>query len=400
MTPQTFRGRSLDEARRSAAQALGPSAIVLASRRLPKNGLFGMLGGTEFEVTAASREIEAAPLPAARRHPFADAVRLSAPQNAGAEHIRDEVRAEIRALRALIASQRTETTQAPSDAMTRELEELRELVHELTMERDAPKKGKRRISALGLEGTAERTLQKKLKDVSGEPTDDELREALEELLEPAPWPLDGDGRKLIALVGPTGVGKTTTAAKLAARAILNHDSSVTLITCDGYRVGAQEQMARFAELLGAEFVAVTDKVGLVRAIDAAKTDVVIVDTAGRGPAEPDGIEAALARLRPRAAMTRHTLLCLPAALREVDARAIGRYFAACKPTALAITKLDETTSPVGLVHASLSTKLGVSVLCSGQRVPDDIAPASREHMASALVSSSTPGGGGLAKRSS
>lgn len=400
MTPQTFRGRSLDEARRSAAQALGPAAIVLASRRLPKNGLFGLLGGSEFEVTATSREIDVLPQPSARRHPFADAVRLGAQQTAGAEHIRDEVRAEIRALRALIASQRTDTAHAPNEAMTRELEELRELVHELTLERDAPKKGKRRVSALGLEGVAERMLQKRLKDVSGEPSDEELRSAVAELVDPAGWPLDGEGRKLIALVGPTGVGKTTTAAKLAARAILDHDQSVTLITCDGYRVGAQEQMARFAELLGAEFVAVQDKIGLARAIDAAKTDVVIVDTAGRGPAEPDGIEAALARLKPRAAMTRHTLLCVPAALRDVDARAIGRYFAACKPTALAVTKLDETTSPVGLVHAAMATKLGVSVLCFGQRVPDDIAPASDEKMVEALVQNSTPDGGGTAKRSS
>ena len=395
MTPQTFRGRSLDEAKKTATRALGPSTVVLASRRLNKGGVFGLFSGTEFEVTATSRDIDLTPAPSSRRHPFAEAARLSTPiPPSGAEAIRNEVRAEIRALRALITSQKTEaSTTAQTDTVGQELDELRQLVRELTMNQEAPAtKKKKRLTALGIEGAAERAIARKLKGLRGEPTDAQLRDALADVVQASAWPLEDKGRTLICLVGPTGVGKTTTAAKLAARSIIDHDRTVTLISCDGYRVGAQEQMKRFAELLGAEFTAVRDRAELAKAIDAATTDVVIVDTAGRGPAEPDGIEAALPRIKTKTAFTRHTLLCVPAALRDVDARSIAKYFAACKPTALAVTKLDETTSPVGLVHAAAAAKLGVAVTCFGQRVPDDIAPASADKMIDALLASCPPAG--------
>jgi flagellar biosynthesis protein FlhF len=387
MTPQTFRGSSLEAAKQSATQALGPSAIVLASRRLRKTGLSGLFGGSEFEVTATSPDVLSPPRPT--RTAFADAARFSAPPNVEAEQLRNEVRSEIRALRAVLASTRAEPaasgTATFSDALARELEELREMVAELGAARDPNGKKKKRLAAIGLEGSAERTANRRLKHVEGEPSDEELRAAIGSLVDVAEWPIAADGRTLIALVGPTGVGKTTTAAKLAARAIIDHDKTVTLITTDSYRVGAREQMARFADLLGAELVVVNDRPALAAAIDKSTSDVIIVDTAGRGPTEPDGVETALARLKTKAAFKRHTLLCLPAALRELDARALAKFFAPCKPTALAITKIDETSSPVGLVHATSATKLGVSVICFGQRVPEDIAHATPERVLDAVM---------------
>ncbi len=395
MIPQTFRGRSIEDARRSAATALGPSAIVLASRRLPKPGFFGLLGATEFEVTAAAKDIDFGPALTERRNPFAEATRLGANPPSGTEQIRNDIRAEIRALRGLIASQRTDSKE--TESYQREIAELRSMVDDLTNDLEVPAKRKRRVAALGLEGAAERALSRAFKGMPGEPDEAELRAALRDIVTTSPWPLPDSGRALIALVGPTGVGKTTTCAKLAARAILEQQQTVTLVTCDGYRVGAEEQMGRFASLLGAEFVVVRDRASLTAAVDGARTDVVIVDTAGRGPAEPDGIEAALSRLRPRASLTRHTLLCVPAALRDVDARSIGKFFAPCRPTGLVVTKLDETSSPVGLLHASAATKLGIAALCFGQRVPDDIAPATADavidhllgHAASARAANAT-----------
>ncbi|NUO54914.1 MAG: hypothetical protein HOV80_39240, partial [Polyangiaceae bacterium] len=344
-------------------------------------------GGADFEVTATSPDV-LSPARAPRSNTFADAARFSAPSNVDAEQLRNDVRSEIRALRAVLASTRSEAaapTTNVNDALARELEELREMVAELGADRELTGKKKKRLAALGLEGNAERTANRRLKHVKGEPTDDELRTAIGSLVDVAEWPIAAEGRSLIALVGPTGVGKTTTAAKLAAKAIIDHDKTVTLITTDSYRVGAREQMARFADLLGAELVVVEDRPGLAAAIDKSRSDVIIVDTAGRGPTEPDGIETALARLKTKAAFKRHTLLCLPAALRELDARALAKFFAPCKPTALAITKIDETSSPVGLVHASIATRLGVAVICFGQRVPDDIAPATPERVLGAVL---------------
>jgi flagellar biosynthesis GTPase FlhF len=101
-----------------------------------------------------------------------------------------------------------------------------------------------------------------------------------------------------------------------------------------------------------------------------------VDTAGRSPTRLDSPERALRALPgPRGGRTRIVLLALPASVRADDAARFAREFALTRPTAMAVTKLDETVVPAGLVHGAFAAKLPISVLCFGQNVPDDIAPA-------------------------
>jgi flagellar biosynthesis protein FlhF len=122
------------------------------------------------------------------------------------------------------------------------------------------------------------------------------------------------------------------------------------------------------------FATATTREALADVVATAQTDVVIVDTAGRGEIDDDGVEASLAKL-PRNGRTFHTLLCAPACVRAIDAKRIARAFANAAPTALCITKIDETDAPGGLLHAILATRLAISTLCTGPNVPDDIAAA-------------------------
>ena len=132
---------------------------------------------------------------------------------------------------------------------------------------------------------------------------------------------------------------------------------------------------------------------LGRALANAATDLVIIDTAGHPPTKPDGVEAAIGNVRgaspSRGRWIRHVLLCLPASVRAADAERFGRAFQPCGPTAIAVTKLDETCSPAGLLHGTAATRLPVSVLCFGQRVPEDIARATSGAILDQLV---PPGG--------
>jgi flagellar biosynthesis protein FlhF len=192
-----------------------------------------------------------------------------------------------------------------------------------------------------------------------------------DLVRTTSFPLSKPGKLLLSLVGPTGVGKTTTAAKLAAFAILQQKRSVTLVSSDTFRVGATPQLERFAQILGAELT--------------SNPDVVIIDTAGR-PDGRDDIELSLARAGARNGdVERRMLLCVPAALREVDARRLAKSFAPCQPTELCVTKLDETSAPSGLVHAAVASKLPLSTLCFGQRVPEDFSPAHPKVILDALT---------------
>jgi flagellar biosynthesis protein FlhF len=156
--------------------------------------------------------------------------------------------------------------------------------------------------------------------------------------------------------------------------------TVTLVGCDAFRVGAAEQLARYAGLIDARLEAANTSDQLTNIILDARTHVVIVDTSGRSPTA-DGVELALAPSRrgiPAAGRARNVILCVPASLRAVDASRVSRAFNSLCPTSLAITKIDETNAPAGIVHAAWASKLPISVLCFGQRVPEDVSSATVE----------------------
>ncbi len=389
MTIKTFRGRNLEEARKTAERELGGDVVVVATRTIRKPAVFGLFSSQEIEISVtASATDESAKKP---RSPFADAAHGAVEDpRADIERIRAEVRNEVRTLRALFA--RSQQREERSDPIFRELEaelfELHEMVSDLRndQDREPPAQLKRILTSTGVDGGAARIISRRVKERGdGEAIAESVRAVLLDLIKTGEFPLASKKRTLIGLVGPTGVGKTTTAAKLAAYAILEQRRTVTLVSCDSYRVGAVEQLERFASILGAEFCAVKTRHALEEVIAAAKTDVVIIDTAGR-PSGRDDIETSLGRLGSGGEFdVRHVLLCLPAALRETDARRTVRLFSQVRPTSLVITKLDETQSPSGLVHGPIAAKLPIAALCFGQRVPEDISRADARAILDALL---------------
>jgi flagellar biosynthesis protein FlhF len=369
MSVQVFQGRTLTEAQRAAQKKLGVDAVVLTTRTIRQPGLVGWLAGTAIEIAAISAKHDAAPAPKRGAVPFAAGVYAdrSASSHSDVAALRAELKGDIRTLKALIGKV------DDSSCLAGELSALRELI-ESSMSAGASRGDKTaaRIRALGIEGPAAMALARALK---GKTLDaDCVREALSQMIKAIAWPVNNE-RTLIALIGPSGVGKTTTVAKLAARARMA-GRTATLVACDTFRVGAVDQLARYAELMGAELATARTADELRSVIDRARTDVVLVDTSGRPPAA-EGVELGLTPAgsgRP-GARQRHVLLCAPASIRAVDAARLAKRYGVVAPSALAITKLDETDAPAGLVHASWATKLPVSVLCFGHRVPEDIASA-------------------------
>jgi flagellar biosynthesis protein FlhF len=387
MTPQIFRGSTLTEARRAAEAALGQGAVLHTTRAVPRTGLMGWLGARDFEVSATPPEPELPALPPAPAPAPASPSRRSftlaayqepapAPSNSDLAALRSALRAELRAEHAF-------AQEGASTAMESEIAALRAALEAMN-DSDLGGASGRMLRAAGIEGRAASAIAAALRAMppDGSTLAERFREALSTFVRVAPWPLADEGPAVIACIGPTGVGKTTTLAKIAARAIIDGQRTVTLVASDAMRVGAVEQLKRYATLLDAKFEIAATPRDLARVIANAKTDLVLVDTAGRPPGRGGSIVAALGTGRPRAGRAemfagraRHVLLCLPANLRARDAEAFCRAFAPCGPTALAITKLDETRSPASLVHGTVATNLPVTTLCFGQRVPEDIAPA-------------------------
>ncbi len=201
-------------------------------------------------------------------------------------------------------------------------------------------------------------------------------------LGPLPFPTNmrkADGRPYcIALVGPTGAGKTTTAAKLAVRRGMFGAARPGLLTIDTYRVGGMEQLATYAELAEVPFEVVYD----AREVDAAMKrlsstcDVIIIDTPGRSPASAELTERWRSLLDAFDPDEVH--LVIPASLRADLAVYIGRAYRAtrhhCGATHLILSKVDEVPRASGISDLALSLEMPTRWIADGQDVPGDLKP--------------------------
>jgi flagellar biosynthesis protein FlhF len=182
-------------------------------------------------------------------------------------------------------------------------------------------------------------------------------------------------------IGPPGVGKTTTIAKIAAQERVRHGRSLGMIAADAFRAGAVEQLRTFAAIIGAPFRAARTAEEIGRAIDMAR-HTLLVDTAGRSPA--DGDLRDLRRLLARRDDVR-THLVLPGDTSVRSARRIFQTFADARPDRVVLSKLDEAEAPSALVLWLMERGIPVSYVTDGQRVPEDLVAATPAALATALL---------------
>jgi flagellar biosynthesis protein FlhF len=197
-------------------------------------------------------------------------------------------------------------------------------------------------------------------------------------------------RKVIALVGPTGVGKTTTLAKLAANFRFRDGLRTGLVTFDTYRIAAVEQLRTYARIVELPMRVVATPAEMRSALDElAGLDVVLIDTAGRSPRA----EAQIAELNEQIAAASpdetHLVLSL-AAGRSALSQALAR-FRAVAPTAVIFTKLDEAGAAGPILSLCRDGGLPLSYVTIGQNVPDDIEPARADNVAQWIVNGLKPG---------
>ena len=314
---------------------------------------------------------------ASETFPFAAEVyRTAEPtqRNGELDELRAEMRNEVRALRAHV------TRSSGNLELNREIAAIRAAIEELAPAPTAPKRNDRVaafLRARGIEGqSAIRIALRAKESLEGELTA-KVRTAIAEVVTLAPWSDETEGRRIVAMVGPSGVGKTTTVAKLAARARIN-GKSVALVSCDGFRVGAVDQLERYAELLGATFHVARTAADLAAVLEEETADVVFVDTSGRPPTATAPEAALAARRKKGAPVPVEVILCMPASIRPSDAARVVGIFASLAPTAVCVTKVDETSSPSGLVHGPWAAKLPLAIICAGPRVPEDVTPATSD----------------------
>jgi flagellar biosynthesis protein FlhF len=229
-----------------------------------------------------------------------------------------------------------------------------------------------RLMTLGLAPALARRLAERVSDI--EVLDQAWRKALYlmagELRIDDRDPLERGG--VVALVGPTGVGKTTTIAKMAARfALRNGHRSVALITTDGYRIGARDQLQTYGRILNVPVRTAASRDEMDEALNLlSDRRLVLIDTAGMAAAHERVADQAETLAAAGPGLT--TLLTLSATTEPAAVQRALRLFGEFKPDACVLTKLDEAASLGGLLSALIQADLPTTLVTDGQRVPEDL----------------------------
>ena len=195
-------------------------------------------------------------------------------------------------------------------------------------------------------------------------------------------------RHVVALVGPTGVGKTTTVAKLAAGFRIESKRRVGLLTIDTFRIAAVQQLKAYADIMDLPMQVVENPNEMRPALETlGDVDIVLIDTAGRSPCSDTRIDQLADLLR--SAQPDETHLVLSATSSTSAIHAVLEGFAPARPTGVILTKLDEAPQTAGILSAITATNLfagiPVSYLTNGQQVPDDISVADAQTLLSRLL---------------
>lgn len=388
MKVRTFHVKSMHEAIRSIKDTLGPDAVILSTKRVRSwdNG-FGLLGGSVLEVMAAIEDDDAVP---------AAAPLLGEEENPGTalSHAPALPAEESRFQKTLQGAM--ETTARPHLNKARDIRTTAEPARGKGNGQGATFQSFQRVYedllAQGVEhATAEgclRELQATLVEPGSSLRNSSLQllrtVLLNRITTAGPLLSTAGGQKIALFVGPTGVGKTSSIAKLATHYGIVEQRTVALITMDAYRPAAVEHLRLYAEVLGIELSVAGSCEEARAAIDAAReAELILIDTAGFNPYEPIAAQRWRGLLNGAYPMEVH--LVLAAGTRVPDLVVSTSQCVDVPSLRLLFTKLDETTGYGGIFEATHRTGIPLSYWGTGQRVPDDLVQAQVDRLGDLLL---------------
>ncbi|KAA0889756.1 flagellar biosynthesis protein FlhF [Oryzomonas rubra] len=190
--------------------------------------------------------------------------------------------------------------------------------------------------------------------------------------------------RIIALVGPTGVGKTTTTAKLAAMYALNRGNKVALITMDIFRVGAVEQLKTYSRIMGIPLEVASTPKELEKAVEKhSACDLIFIDTAGRSHKDKEKLDEMKNFLDNKIPI--EVYLCLSATTKDRELEEILNRFKIFQISKVVFTKIDESESFGNMVNLLMKDNLQIAYFTTGQRVPEDIEVATSAKLADMIL---------------
>jgi flagellar biosynthesis protein FlhF len=369
---------------------LGNEAVILNSRIVFTGGFLGFFRKKSFEVIAAvdpkvkqdlkpilkekSKQAAFVPTNIATEQKLVKNEETTAQISSDSKQTED-ILMEINELKTLIKLSHTESGQILS-AYPRPIQELQKLMNE--HEFSLSLKEKYTLSMM------EKWFSSNFEN-SNEGMLGQLKEEITRFLLDKPFGGISFTKKYVNVIGPTGVGKTTTLAKIAADCILNHKKKVAFITTDTYRIAAIEQLKTYAQILNVPIEVCYSLEDFQTATNKFATyDVILIDTAGRNFRNKKYIEDLHQVIDFNLELESFLVLALTA--KQKDMEDIYQQFSSIHINKFIFTKADETSIYGSMINMIEKYNIGVAYITTGQNVPDDMIPASPEAIASLLTS--------------
>lgn len=444
--------KNVNEAMSKIRYELGKDAIIISQRKVRKPGFAGLFSGKLIEVTAAveSTVKDEKPEKLPKNHIVSNTVSEEDEFKKSIESIKKLMESEIAVTNTVekpsalnnmikehnanvekerrtsaidsLAGNEEESRMIRSDlygdnsyesknsglsveSVHKEVEELKDLINKvmvnkgnLVEEADKPNESEEEKTSVNLD-----SLKEKLKDLdideqfcddilksASDYKDDDLdkTEILRDIFERDILVTNKGLKGKVVLVGPTGVGKTTTIAKLAGRLALVEKKKVGLITIDTYRIGAIEQLKTYAEIMNIPFKVVITIKEMEDAIESmSDCDVVLIDTTGRS--SKNTMQISELRAFVQKAEPDYVNMVISATTKNKDIKSILKGYSELEYGSVIITKLDETTVYGSIYNISRNANKPVSFITTGQNVPDDIKVSTKEELTRFILGEET-----------
>lgn len=384
MIIKKFQGKTEDEAVSFAKTEMGENVVVMNVKYIKKKGLFSFLKKPVCEVTVALEEETERPMRKAvlsqNRLQDSQAARaISAYKEANDDAIdmtageSKELEKRLENISSLLEKQlnkedveKKEEVKEPENKDDKGVKFLKLIYNTLIDNEVAEKYANELIDEIGKINTPKASIDFLLGNI--------YQKMILKFGTPVTIPLGAKSPRIIFFIGPTGVGKTTTIAKLASQLTVNHKKKVALLTTDTYRIAAAEQLRTYASILEADFRVIYTSDEMMTAINDYKdSDYIMIDTAGHShhnEIQKDSMAQFIDSVDDE--FEKDVYLVLSATTKYRDLLSIADAYSKITDYKLIFTKLDETTTFGNLFNLCMHTGASMSYVTCGQNVPDDI----------------------------